>query len=96
VEKAKEMMKGVRDKVQGKAAEGFMGMIEDMMANIDLFDQVADMVKTILPCKAEVTVKGKKSMEVTAMVKSGVLWVGFKRLKKIELPIEDVEHEGTA
>jgi len=71
-------------------------MVEDMLGSIDAFDQLAEMLKTITPLKAEITVKGKKAVEVRALVKNGQLWVGFKRVKEKPAkpePEEPVEEE---
>jgi len=74
-----ERVKEVGKKLKGKAGEGFLGMVEDLLGSIDAFDQVAGLVKTVVPMKAEITVKGKKSVEIRALIKDGELWVGFKR-----------------
>jgi len=77
-----EKVKGIGEKLKKKAGAGLLDMVEDMLGSIDAFDQLAEMLKTITPLKAEVSVKGKKAVEVRALVKNGQLWVGFKRVKE--------------
>ena len=79
-----EKIKKAGEKLKGKAGEGFLGMVEDILGSIDAFDQVAALLKTIVPLKAEITVKGKKTVEVRALIRNGELWVGFRRLQKDE------------
>lgn len=82
-------MSGVVGKVKDKVGEGVFSMLEKVLGDIDAFDQIAELVKSVVPLKAEITVKGKKAVEVQAMVKNGVLWVGFKKAK--EKPAEKLE-----
>jgi len=70
--------------------KGILGMLEEVLGSIDAFDQVAAILKTIVPLKAEITVKGKKAVEVRALIRNGEFWVGFKRTKKAE-PEKEIE-----
>lgn len=85
MEKVRKLGSRAKEEVTG----GIFDMIEKALGGIDAFDQLAEMLKTITPLKAEVTVKGKKAVEVRALVKNGQLWVGFKRVK--EKPAEPEE-----
>lgn len=77
-----EIIKKGVEKVKGKAEQGVLGFLEEVLGSIDAFDQIAGLLKTIVPLKAEITVKGKKALEVRALIKNGELWVGFRRIKK--------------
>jgi len=80
MEKVREMGK----KLKNKGTEGLLDMLGDVLGSIDAFDQVAALLKTIVPLKAEITVKGKKAVEVRALIRNGELWVGFRRLKQAD------------
>ena len=68
-----------------KAGEALIDKVFDMIENIDLFDQLADMIKSVVPLKAEITVKGSKALEVNVHgVKEGQLWISVKRIRKEE------------
>jgi len=86
MEKVREM----GQKVKGKATEGLFDMLEGVLGSIDAFDQIAGLLKTIVPLKAEITVKGKKALEVRALIRNGELWVGFRRIKQ---PDEEATEE---
>jgi len=76
-----EKIRKAGEKIKQKGAEGLLDMLEDVLGSIDAFDQVATLLKTIVPLKAEITVKGKKAVEIRALIKNGELWVGFRLLK---------------
>jgi len=86
-----ETLRKAKEKVTGKATEGIFNMLEDMLGSIDAFDQIAALLKTVVPLKAEITVKGKKAVEVRALIKNGELWVGFRRLKQAKADEEATE-----
>jgi len=74
---------GIGDKVREKVGEKALEMLEDMIKDIDLFDQLAEMLKTVVPLKVEFTVKGNKKLEVNVHgVKNGKLWVSVQRIRK--------------
>ena len=85
------VLEKVREKVEDKVKGGVLDMIEKLVGDIDAFDQIAELLKTVVPLKAEVTVKGKKAVEVKAIIKSGQLWIGFKRIREKPAEAEDVE-----
>ena len=88
-----EKVREAGKKIKGKAGEGFLGLVEDLLGSIDAFDQIAGLLKTIVPLKAEITVKGKKAVEIMANFNNkGEFWVGFRRLKKAE-PDEEATEE---
>ena len=90
-----EVLRGVKK----KAGDALIDKIFDALENIDLFDQLADMIKTVVPLKAEITVKGKKALEIKLHgVKQGQLWISIKRVRKekpVEKPEEPTETEET-
>ena len=88
-----EAIKGLGGKVKGRVGKGFLDMVEGMLKDIDAFDQLAELVKTVVPLKAEVTVKGKKTLEVKALIKNGQLWIGIRRLKEPAKPSEPEQKE---
>ena len=90
-----ESLKGLGQKVKEKAGSGMLGVIEKMLEDIDAFDQLAELVKSVVPLKAEVTVKGKKTLEVKALIKNDQLWIGIRRLKEPPKPSEPEEKETT-
>jgi len=90
-----EKLRKAKEKVTGKATEGIFDILENVLGSIDAFDQIAGLLKTIVPLKAEITVKGKKAVEVRALIKNGELWIGFRRLKKAEPDEEATEEEET-
>ena len=84
-------MSSLIKKAGGKVGEKLIEKVFDMIENIDLVDQLVEMVKTVIPCKLEVTVKGKKSLEVNVHgVKQGQLWISIRRIKE-EKPKEEPE-----
>ena len=87
-----ETVRKVGEKIKKKGTEGIFSMLEDVLGSIDAFDQIAGLLKTIVPLKAEITVKGKKTVEVRALIRNGELWVGFRRLKQAE-PDEEATEE---
>jgi len=78
-----KIRKGV-DSIKQKGADSFLDVVGELLGSIDAFDQIAELLKTVVPMKAEITVKGKKAVEIRALIKNGELWVGFRRLKKAE------------
>ena len=86
-----EKLRKAKDKVTGKATEGIFDMLENVLGSIDAFDQIAALLKTIVPLKAEITVKDKKTVEIRALIKNGELWVGFRRLKQAKPDEEATE-----
>ena len=71
------------EKVKEKLGKKAFDMLEDMLEKVNLFDQLAEMIKTVIPLKFEVTVKGKKSLEVNVHgVKKGQLWISIKRIRE--------------
>jgi len=74
-----EKIKKAGEKFKGKATEGIFDILEGVLGSIDAFDQIAALLKTVVPLKAEITVKGKKAVEIRALIKDGELWVGFRR-----------------
>lgn len=87
-----EKVRKVGEKIKGKTTEGIFGMLEEVLGSIDAFDQIAGLLKTIVPLRAEITVKGKKAVEVRALIRNGELWVGFRRLKQVK-PDEEATGE---
>ncbi len=86
-------MEKIRKGVEGikkKGTDSFLDIIGEVLGGIDAFDQIAELIKTVVPMKAEITVKGVKAVEVRALIKNGELWVGFRRLKK---PDEEATEE---
>jgi len=83
-----EKLRKAKEKVTGKATEGIFDILEGVLGSIDAFDQIAGLLKTIVPLKAEITVKGKKAVEVRALIRNGELWVGFRRLKQAKVDEE--------
>ena len=78
-----ERMKGLVEKGKKKTVDAVLEKVFDMIEGIDLFDQVAEMVKTVIPCKLEITVKGKKSLEVNVHgIKQGQLWISIRRIRE--------------
>lgn len=86
-----ETFRKVGEKIKKKGTEGVFSMLEDVLGSIDAFDQIAGLLKTIVPLKAEITVKGKKAVEVRALIRNGELWVGFRRLKQAKVGEEATE-----
>ena len=90
---------GIFEKAKEKVGDKIIDKVFDMLENIDLLDQLAEGIKTIIPCKLEITVKGKKALEVNIHgVKQGQLWISVKRVRKekpIEVPAEAEEIEST-
>lgn len=73
------------DKIKQRGKDVLLDKVFDMLENIDLFDQLADMLKTVVPLKADITVKGKKALEITFHgIKDGQLWISVKRIRKSE------------
>ena len=91
MEKVREAVGGVKK----KAVEGMLDKVFAMIEDMDAFDQIAELLKTVVPLKAEITVKGKKAVEVRAVIKNGQLWLGFKRIreKPAEAPAEEEPKE---
>jgi len=87
---------GIGDLVKGKVGDKALKMLEDILGDIDLFDQLAEMLKTVVPLKLEITVKGKKALELRAMTKEGALFIKVTRIKE-EKPeaVEATEEEHT-
>ena len=88
-----ESVKALGQKVKKKAGAGMLDVIEGLLKDIDAFDQLAELVKSVVPLKAEVTVKGKKTLEVKALIKKDQLWIGIRRLKEPAKPSEPEEKE---
>lgn len=89
-----EKIKKAGEKIKGKAEQGFLGMVEDLLGSIDAFDQIAALLKTVVPLKAEITVKGKKTVEVRALIRNGELWVGFRRIRGVQTyPYEPLKED---
>lgn len=93
-----EAIQKVKDKAKGVVGDKVLGMLEDILGDIDLFDQLAEMLKTVIPLKAEITVKGKKALEIKAMTKEGSLYLKVTRIKEekpetAEKPLEETEIE---
>ncbi len=86
-----EAVRKVGEKIKKKGTEGIFDMLEEVLGSIDAFDQIAGLLKTVVPMKAEITVKGKKAVEVRALIRNGELWVGFRRIKKAEPDEEATE-----
>lgn len=86
-----ETFRKVGEKIKKKGTEGVFSMLEDVLGSIDAFDQIAGLLKTVVPLKAEITVKGKKAVEVRALIRNGELWVGFRRLKQAKVGEEATE-----
>ena len=79
-------MSSLIKKAGGKVGEKLLDKVFDIIENIDVFDQLAEMIKTVVPCKLEVTVKGKKSLEVNVHgVKQGQLWISIRRVKPVKV-----------
>jgi len=96
-----EKLRKAGEKIRKKGTEGIFDFLEEALGSIDAFDQVATLLKTVVPMKAEITVKGKKTVEIRALIKNGELWVGFRRSKQAEgvtsspyVPLE-VDEEAT-
>jgi len=71
------------EKIKKGLSNKLMDKVFDIIEKIDLFDQLAEMIKTVIPCKLEITVKGKKSLEVSVHgVKQGQLWISIKRIRE--------------
>ena len=86
-----EVARKVGEKVKGKVGDKVLGMLEDMLEDIDIIDQLAEMVKTSLPLKAEFTVKGNKKLEINVHgIKDGKLWISVQKIHK-EKPAEKPE-----
>ena len=82
---------GILEKAKGKMTDKVIDKVFAMLENIDLLDQLAEGIKTIVPCKLEITVKGKKSLEVNVHgVKQGQLWISVKRIRK-QKPAEKLD-----
>jgi len=81
----------MKEKATGAVGGGVLDLLGEVLGSIDAFDQLAELLKTVVPMKAEITVKGKKAVEVRAYIKDGVFWIGFKRIK--EKPVEPVKEE---
>ena len=81
------------EKIKKGLSNKLVDKVFDMIEKIDLFDQLAEMIKTVIPCKLEVTVKGKKSLEVNVHgVKQGQLWISIKRIREEKPePAEEAE-----
>jgi len=82
----------IKKKVTGVLGEKALDMLEKMIGDIDLFDQLGEMLKTVVPLKAEITVKGKKALEVRAMIKEDSLFLKVTRIKE-EKPAETTKEE---
>lgn len=78
-----EALSKVKNTVAGKAKEKIFDSILGMLENIDVFDQLTEMVKASVPAKVEITVKGKKALEVNFKgIKDGQLWISVKRIRE--------------
>lgn len=90
-----EKIKKAGEKLKKKGTDSFLDVVGELLGSIDAFDQIAELLKTVVPMKAEITVKGKKAVEIRALIKNGELWVGFRRLKKPdEEATEETESRG--
>jgi len=88
-----EALRKAGGKITSKAGEKALDFLVDALENIDILDQLADMVKGIVPCKMEISVKKKKSLEVNILgVKEGKLWITVQRFKE-KKPVEPEEVE---
>lgn len=87
----------VFQKAKDKVGEKLFDKVLDMIEKIDMLDQLAEMVKTIVPCKLEATVKGKKTLEINLHgIKNGQLWISVKRIredKPAEKPAESMTND---
>ena len=80
----------VLEKIKEKGKEAILDKVFDMLENIDVFDQLAEMIKSVVPLKAEITVKGNKALEVNVHgVKEGQLWISIKRIREPKKPTEE-------
>lgn len=80
-----EALKKIGEKAKGSVGSGIFDVLESVLGSIDAFDQIGELLKTVVPLKATVEVKGKPTLEVMANFnKSGELWVGFRRVGKVE------------
>jgi len=90
----------VLEGLKKKAGDKVLDKIFDMIENIDIIDQLAEMVKSSVPLKAEFTVKGNKKLEVNVLgVKKGKLWISVQKIHKekpAEKPLEVEETEETS
>lgn len=78
-----EVVQKVKDKVKGKVGDKVLDMLEGILDDIDIIDQLADMVKSSLPLKAEFTVKGNKKLEINVLgIKEGKLWISVQKIHK--------------
>ena len=85
----------VLEKMKGKVGDKLLEKVFDMIENIDLFDQLADMIKTVVPLKADITVKGKKAVEFRIHgFKNGELWMSVKRIREEPKQPTEEEKEG--
>lgn len=78
-----KIRKGVEN-IKKKGTDSFLDVVGELLGSIDAFDQIAELLKTVVPMKATIEVKGKKAVEIRGLIKNGELWVGFKRTKKAE------------
>lgn len=86
---------GIGEKVKGAVANKALDKIFEMIENIDIIDQLAEMIKMSVPLKAEFTIKGNKKLEVNILgVKEGKLWISVQKIHK-EKPAEKSEVEET-
>ena len=72
------------ERMKKKLGDKVIDKVFEMIEGIDLFDQLAEMAKTIMPLKAIIEVKGKESLEVKAMIKEGSLFVKVSRVREPE------------
>ncbi|MBA7683928.1 hypothetical protein ES703_92316 [subsurface metagenome] len=85
-----EKIREVGEKIKKKGTDSFLDVVGELLGSIDAFDQIAELIKTVVPMKAEITVKGVKAVEIRALIRNGELWVGFRQLKK---PDEEAKEE---
>ena len=95
----------VLEGLKKKAGDKLLDKVFEMIENIDIIDQLAEMVKSSLPLKAEFTIKGNKKLEINVLgVKKGKLWISVQRIHKkpaekplsLEEPAEVEETEQTS